>query len=605
MNMNKRLAFVAIGIIALLSALALPATARAAEVVWAEVDRTTLSTDEWLTLTVTVDAIDGMLAQPILPRLDGFEVVSSGSSTQMDVVNGRMSVKTLYQYQMRPTRVGDQVIDPIEVMLSGRAYWTQPIRITVTQGSGQVQPRPRPGVPSLPFSMPSFNMPMPSLPPAAPMDPADASPELNGQDLLVEARVDRPVLYQGEQVVYTFRFYRAVNLWEQPEYEAPDFAGLWREHQVEQQDYTLDAAGRDYRVTELRSVLFPMMAGPLTIDPAVLTVPGDLFDRGHVLQTKPVSLDVLPLPPGAPAGFQGAVGRFTIEAQVDTTETTVNEAVTLRVTLSGQGNVASLPDPEWTEGSEWRAFDSQATSDSWLEGDTLFGSRTYERLLVPTVAGELLLPAIEYSYFVPETETYDTVATDPVSVRVAPGADPGAAAAPLSSDADPASVAPTMRSIKPATAPAKGASTQLTQRPEYWLLWCLPPLLLVGQWALQRQRRAREGDVVARRSRQAAAKARRQLRQADQDPAQAHVVAGRIVVDYIADKLDRPVGGWTQTRVADLLLERGVDTDLVERVQACLALGEMGAYAPAPDGSECREVLAETQRLIDDLERAL
>ena len=80
---------------------------------------------------------------------------------------------------------------------------------------------------------------------APPLDPADAPTELTGQAFFIEAEVDNPNPYQGEQVLYTFRFYQAESLYDQPEYQSPSFTGFWSEEQSEEQtDYTTEAAGR-------------------------------------------------------------------------------------------------------------------------------------------------------------------------------------------------------------------------------------------------------------------------------------------------------------------------------------------------------------------------
>jgi hypothetical protein len=99
--------------------------------------------------------------------------------------------------------------------------------------------------------------------------------------------------------------------------------------------------------------------------------------------------------------------------------------------------------------------------------------------------------------------------------------------------------------------------------------------------------------------------ARQALRQARREPDRAHVWAAQILSDYLGDKLDRPVASWTQTRLAEVLLERGVAPQWVERVQACLVLGEMGRYAPVAQGAVASDLLDETQELIDALEKAL
>ncbi len=155
---------------------------------------------------------------------------------------------------------------------------------------------------------------------------------LQGQDYYAEASVDKTTPYQGEQVLYTLRFYRALDPFGQIDYKAPAFNGAWSKALPDQTNYTTEAGGRNYLVTELQHVLFPTVAGEIVIDPARLTLPGDFLGApGIEVASQPLTLDVQPLPAGAPASFQGAVGQFSMQSEVDKAEVKVGDAVTQRV----------------------------------------------------------------------------------------------------------------------------------------------------------------------------------------------------------------------------------------------------------------------------------
>lgn len=618
----------------LIGVFALPGSAQSP--VTAEVDRNRLSTDEVLVLKVTIDSTAGQASQPALPALDGFEILGSSSGTQISIVNGDMNMQATYSYSLHPTEAGQLMINPVSVQIDGQLYSTQPIMIEVSQGTGQVQPAPNQGIPAMPGfpTRPNFpNIPgfpnlnnlfptMPGMPSnqvnpgntAPPMDPADAPTELVGQPFFIEALVDNPNPYQGEQVLYTFRFYQAENLFDQPEYQSPSFTGFWSEERSEDQvDYTTEAAGRAYRVTELQTVLFPTGVGEVTIEPATLTIPGDFFSRGMALQTQPITMNVRPLPDNAPANFQGAVGQFDIQAQADTAETKVNETVTLHVTLRGVGNMNNLADPLWSEGPEWRAFDSKATVNTHFTDGVFGGVRSYERLLVPTQAGDLLLPAIVFSYFNPETESYETTSSEPILISVlgdvaagvAPATPNGSVGATVSAAVTMPAV-PELRPNKPASELGRSSGAPLTGNRAYWLLWVLPLILIAGHfgWRAYRQQRLEMADV--RRSRGAAKKAKQSLRAArKQQTADTNELAGRILTGYLEEKLNQPVTGQTQTRLATILLQKGVEPALTERVQNCLMLSEMGRYAPSGVNSNNGDLLNETEQVINDLEQSL
>ena len=466
---------------------------------------------------------------------------------------------------------------------------------------------------------------------APPLDPrlrgeAGAPTELAGQDFFVESEVDNPNPYQGEQVLYTFRFYQAASLYDQPEYQSPSFSGFWSEEQSEAQtDYTTEAAGRAYRVTELQAVLFPTVVGEVTIDPATLTIPGDFFTRGVALQTQPITMNVRPLPDNAPAGFQGAVGQFDIQAQADTAATEVNETVTLHVALRGQGNMNGVADPQWAEGPEWRAFDSKATVNTQFADGVMSGVRSYERLLVPTQPGDLLLPAIEFSFFNPQTESYETASSEPIIIHVTGGVRDGdrdrdrdrdrdeESAATTVNTAVGASSIPEFRSNKPASELGHNSAPPLTGNAGYWLLWTLPLFLLVGSFGLSRYRRQRLDTADVRRSQSAVKRAKQALRDARKQAEvfgisaedEANEAAGRILARYLEEKLNVSMTGQTQTDLARTLSEKGLNPALAERVQICLTLSEMGRYAPTGINAANSDLLSETEQVITELDKEL
>jgi hypothetical protein len=240
------------------------------------------------------------------------------------MVNGVVTARTIFTYQLQPTGAGTFSIDPISVPVNGATYQTDPITVKVTQGTVPTQ-RPEP------TDSETTQPPSPG--------------GLAGEDFYVEADMNNPTPYVGEQVIYRFRFFQAVNLPSQPSLDWPPFSGFWTEDLSPNKVYDQNAAGRLYRVTEVRRAIFPTAAGQITIQPTTLTISGGFFSRDITLKTEPVLADVRILPAGAPNGFHGAVGRFKIEARVEPLKARVNEPLTLFVRVWGAGNLTLLPDP--------------------------------------------------------------------------------------------------------------------------------------------------------------------------------------------------------------------------------------------------------------------
>ena len=151
----------------------------------AEVDRTSLSTGETLLLTITASSTSILNApRPQMPALAGFNVVGTSTSSQISIINGSMASQVVYHYQLQPYETGELVIQPVTLSVDGQTYSTQPIAVQVSQGNGAAAP---------------------ASPPSNAAPPV-TSEELSGQDYFVEAVVDNPAPYVGEQVTYTFRF---------------------------------------------------------------------------------------------------------------------------------------------------------------------------------------------------------------------------------------------------------------------------------------------------------------------------------------------------------------------------------------------------------------
>ncbi len=558
----------------------------------ATVDRTTLTTDDSLTLTVVVSSSGRSAPRPQLPDLDGFTVLGSSTSSQMSVVNGAVSSSVAFSYRLQPYATGTLTIAPITATIDGQPYSTEPIAVEVSPGNGA-----------------------PTQAPGGSAQGLDAPSQLGNQELFVEASVDNPEPYVGEQITYSFRFYEAADsmrvsslFMDQPGYNPPALTGFWSEGEIENETYRVSLNGRIYTVTELRSQLFPTAAGDVTIDPAQLTIPGFGFQRGGVLQSEPVALTVQPLPAGAPATFTGAVGQFDLRAELDTQQTQLDEPVIASVTLAGWGNVGTAGDPVWPEADGWRTFTGDATVDTLIQDGRVGGTRIYEHTLIPTQAGDLRVPALEYTYFDPTTQEYRTISTESYAVAVAPGpnGEMTSAVAAVANEGD-SEADETTATLQPMALPAALSMSQapMTSQPWYWGLWALPVATLAGGLAF-RQRQAyqlRNADAIRRSKAHKEAK-RALAKLPDGNDSKASAKAGRILTDYLSVKLGQSVGGSTADDLAATLRARGVDPALSAEVQRFLNAIEASRYSPAA-GTAATDLRTEVGLLINQLDASL
>jgi len=546
----------------------------------ASVDKTTLSLDDQLTLTLTVEGQMRSVPEPRLPALEGFQVYSSGRSQQFSLVNGQFSASVAFNYILQPMTVGKHSIGSAEITLDGQTYRTQPIEVEILEG----------------------RVPTPTPPEQAPA--AGAPPQLAGQDLFVEAVVDKDEAYIGEQVTYIFRFYQGVDLFGADlRYSKPETTGFWTEDLPPQNQYYQVVAGRRYLVTEVKMGLFPTAVGDQTVGPASLRIEG--FFSGQNLKTDPLTVQALSLPQeGQPADFGGAVGQYQVTAWLAKSEATVNEPVTLSFKVSGIGNVQTVPEPPWPELESFRSYEAKSTTNTSTENYKVQGEKTFEKLFIPKEAGQYAIPPFRLTYFDPEAGAYHTAETESLALTVKPGAPEGSPVAPGNQQQAVTLVGRDIRHIKAAPPVLRDQGQHLYHNGLFLSSWALSPLLVIGAVLYQRQRQRLRQDVRYARLRRAHKMARKRLARAKklmkgQDSKASYREVARAITSYLADKMNVPAAGLRLEEMTRELERRGADQQTVDRLNRCWEECDLGRFAPVAGTPEAMvSLLAEAEEFI-------
>ena len=314
-----------------------------------------------------------------------------------------------------------------------------------------------------------------------------------------------------------------------------------------------------------------------------------------------------------PSGFNGAVGQFTIEAKLDTTQGRVNDPINMTVTLSGTGNIDTLAGLTWPDMPDWRGFDGEDSVDTWISGDRVKGTRVYGRLLVPTSAGELIVPPVEFAYFDPETASYLIITTEPIKVSVIPNPGVSQFSAPValdnsqeptqqSTEEQTEALKSDIRDIKPVPSTLNTGNSPLTSQIGYWVTWVIPAIALIAYVAWWRKARILKADVGLARKLRAYKKAMQAVSLARHTQADPYEASSQVLTDYLSDRLGQPVTGLTNDGLTDMLAESGFEPSLIGRVKACLFTSDEGRYAPGSQATVAVELLDETEAIISCLE---
>ena len=442
-------------------------------------------------------------------------------------------------------------------------------------------------------------MPSAALPVGAQQPPSD-------EVLYVVAEVDNERPYLGQQITYVTKTYRQADFPHSVSYRPPDFAGFWNVTETEENEYRETVNSNVYTVNELRTILFPSIVGTIEIEPARLTISDGQADKPVVVESASITVEVQPLPSAAPEGFAGAVGRFEISAEVDSSSAQMNESVQLTVKVEGKGNIDALPEPLWPNFTDWRVVQSPATPSSEVVEGQLVGSRTYKSILVPESAGELTVPEISYGYYDPEIGNYVHASTSPILVSIA-GTDetsePSSASTDVAEDEREFSVA---RPIRPVPEPLRPPARELTDSVGYWATWTLPLLVIILAAAWSRMRDARDAALVDSRRRNALPNARSVLTRSIANGAAPAVAGADTLHRYLSDRFGESLVGLTREALGERLCDGGVSYELAQRVENTLALGEAARFTPeTPTVGQTEDYVERVSQLLIELDGAI
>ncbi|MCA9773454.1 MAG: protein BatD [Myxococcales bacterium] len=383
----------------LLTALGVGVAAAAADLrISADVNRGRLREGEVVRLKVTATGSDVRSAEgPEFPSDFPFEVVSTGTSSSFSWINGKSSQTIEWTFNLLPQKTGKLTIGPIAITRGAERAATDPIRLQVLPAAGG-------GAATTP-------------------SPSVSVPSSKGQGAVFLRTVVAPArAYVGQQIVYTSEIYSYQRFFRRPSHTFPDFVGFVVEEPPERpQARTVNVDGRGYVLEQIQLALFPTKAGTFTLDRPTLSFERDpFFSRSETVVGDPVTIEVLPLPGGAPAGFDGAVGDYEITASVEGKTFTAGKPVTLRVTVRGEGNIKGLREPQRPDLDAFKLYESTSSEKVFSAPAPLAGQKTFEYLLIPPAAGEIEIGAFAFSFFDPASGRYRAAKTDPIRLHVEP-----------------------------------------------------------------------------------------------------------------------------------------------------------------------------------------
>ena len=578
--------------------------------VTASVDKTALTLDDELTLSVEVNGASGNMIMPQLPSLPAFNVYSR--EVQRSSINGKTT--TVFRYVMLPRFVGNATIGSVQFTYNGKTYKTDPISVSIYRNAQAVQ-QARPASSSAKavstgnYDSAAAKRPRetadPNLPPLE-RDLANQAYARGNENYFLIAAVSDKTPYVNQAVTLAVRFYYNRPFYDAP-YKKPSASNIFMED-IGSSQGTQSIGGVLYRYEEQRYQLTGPTPGKATIGPASVqyvtgSSPLSVLDRLFVAassskeqtaQSEPISLTVRPVPAaGKPSTFYGAVGTgFTVSAQTDRTQAEAGEAITLTLTVKGPGNLKSTADLQFPSLDGFKMYAAQPTSQTTAVGGKITSTKVFKTVLVPSASGVYTIPAVKWSYFNPVSHTYKTLQTEPITLQISPasktnsGFDFGAAAAAA---AGIQTLGQDIAYLKTAPAPAATPLSRLS----VWqtLNWVMLALLAASVLFAS----------VGRKSlanKKAYSTAKNRLKKAFTSEAVAEAVA-----DYLQQKLRINTGSLPLKAIVHALTKRGITPATAEAFALLWQRLDAARFAPgAPDTQSAQDLAQQALDILKLLE---
>lgn len=566
-----------------------------------------------LTFTVNTQKVKDFRA----PSIKGFEVLmgpsrSSQNSTQ--IINGKVSSSSsiTYTYILMAGKEGTYNIPAASIVADGETKISNSLQIKVLPADDASASSAQGGSASSSRSQ-------------------AVGSKITDKDLFITASASKTKVYEQEAILLTYKVYTVVDL-RQLLGDMPDLKGFHTQ-EVElpaQKTFSLEHYnGRNYNTTVWwQYVLFPQQSGTMEIPSITFEGvvaqrinsgdPFDAFFNGGTnyveikkkIVTPKLKINVAALP-SKPADFSGAVGTFTMASSINSKSVKTNDAVTIKLTVTGTGNMKLIGTPEVKFPQDFEVYDPKIDNQFNLTREGLSGSKTYEYLAIPRHAGKFTIPAVSFTYFDLKTKTYKTLKSEEYVINVEKGQ--GNADQVIADFTNKESVKMLGNDVRY----IKRGTTQFAQRGDYfygttayWMWYIIPFVLFVGVILMYRKQAMDNANTAKMKTKKANKVAVKRMKLAgkllsENKKNEFYDEVLKALWGYISDKLSIPVSQLSKDNIEQELSRYGVNEELVKAFINVLNDCEFARYAPGDENEAMDKVYTASIEIISKMENSI
>jgi tetratricopeptide (TPR) repeat protein len=565
--------------------------------VHADLDRNRVHLDESFTLTVDITGVDLSALKLSAPGIAGLDLISTNQAETRVTQQGRMLKLRTYHFGYLPLKTGTMTIPAVEIPFRGKVYATQSMSVEVEgPRSGFAFQRQFSGKRAL----------MPKMMSAAPDD--NTAPRRENEAEFY-SQINRTAVYVNQQVNVSVHFRYQTELGTKINYTPPALVGFISEELPQTQGESL-VSGTRQRTLErtYRTALFPIHAGSLNIGSASVVISQGNKDKTQMADS--LALEVKPLPPDPEVrgeeGNTGLVGKYQMDAVVETARIEAEAPVRMRFILQGAGNLRGAPEPQLPDDPnlQWQLEEQRHASR--VENEVVKGEHIFQYLMVPRKSGKINLPPARIRYFDPEVQKWKTAEATIPSLFVKPKKQQIMVAAPVLEAQTAAKL--TVKSLTLRPNHAGNRVLLIRHKPPvenqgFWMLHGLGLLLLGAVWVWTHRRRQTDEDVLAARARRAHSELLRALKQAQlhihrREAEPFYNSISRATAEYLAAKFGVTTSTIVIERLPELFERYRVPEEFQSQFKISLTVCEYVRFAamefPVQDMRALHKDLAKT-----------
>ena len=557
-----------------------------------------------LSYTVTTQKVRDFRA----PSIKGFDVLMGPSrSTQVTQVNNDVSASITFTYILMAKEEGEFTIPGAVIVADGNEMISNSVKVKV-----------------LPADQQQANQ--------GSSNGQRANGSIANNDLFITATANKVNVYEQEALLLTYKIYTAVNLRGFDNVKLPDFKGFHSQEVELPNDRRWGLEhykGRNYQTTVYRQfVLFPQQSGNLTIEQArfdasiavekQVSDPFEAFFNGggmievkKTLMTPKLTIKVSELPAGKPENFSGGVGEFTISSSINTTELKANEAVTIKLVVSGTGNLKLVSTPEVKFPEDFEIYDPEVENNFRLTTAGQSGNQVIEYLAIPRNAGTYKIPAVTFSYFDIKSQSYKTLTTEEYTLNVSKGTGSSSQTVSNYTNKEELKVLnQDIRFIKQNAVSLKPHGEFFFGTTAYWLYYLIPMLLFVAVFVIYRKQISENSNIAKVRTKKANKIAVKRMKEAGnllkankKDAFYDEVL--KALWGYVSDKLNIPVSQLSKDNVEEALIAKNVDNELIKTFIKALNDCEFARFAPGDPAQAMDNLYQDAISVISKMENSI